>query len=392
MAHQFNPKRVLRQLSTPLLRNFFGRKAPDLDLKGDKGSGLTVNDIFDAWQRLPPAKRKDIEMVFHEIAEMASDENGVKVLQEEGLAQGENLGARLESMDSRYDKALWTYMNRPRIWDAAIRFAKADSLSVRRSWVKRSEVPKADPKTDEEGLNKLAVTVSAFYREQEARGHHCKVEHFARGAAHDYYFVYLSDYADTHINFAEGGDLCRTTERRAFGVVFAYDRENATLEMFAKGGKKVVEPLQKIFCEVILGQKLKNNDPGRKPFCLDMLLDRNFAFPTDPEDNVESVSIRTLRLSIIGRTRGRITLDADPEKSPDNIYDMLADDLNRKHLPLSVLCVTKATLHLKLKGYGRIKGLTFNVSIPDTCDLKSKREDLRLLGEKYLRKWEIDVS
>jgi hypothetical protein len=392
MAQQFNPKRVLRQVSTPLLRDFFGRKAPDLDLKWDDIQGLTINDIFDAWQRLPDAQRKNIEMVFHDIAEMASDEDGVKVIQEESLTHGENLGTRLESMDSRYDKALWTYMNRPHIWEAAIRFAKADILSVRRSWVKRSEVPKAEPKTDEEGRKKLAVAISAFYREQEARGHNCTVEHFARGAGHDYYFVYLSDYADTHINFSDSGDLCRTTERRAFEVVFAYDRENTTLDMFARGGKKVVEPLQKIFCEVILGQCLKNNVPGRKPYCLDKLLDRNFAFPTDPEDNVESVSIRTLRLSIIGRTRGRITLDADPAKSPDNIYDMLAEDLNRKNLPLSVLCVTKATLHLKLKGYGRIKGLAFNVSIPDACDLKSKREDLRLLGEKYLRRWKIDVS
>lgn len=65
MAQQFNPKRVLRQLSTPLLRVFFGQKAPDLDLKWDGVSGLPINDIFDAWQSLPDAQRKDIENKWH---------------------------------------------------------------------------------------------------------------------------------------------------------------------------------------------------------------------------------------------------------------------------------------------------------------------------------------
>jgi len=36
--------------------------------------------------------------------------------------------------------------------------------------------------------------------------------------------------------------------------------------------------------------------------------------------------------------------------------------------------------------------LTFSVTFPNGCDLKNKREDQRLLGEKYLKRWKIDVT
>ena len=101
---------------------------------------------------------------------------------------------------------------------------------------------------------------------------------------------------------------------------------------------------------------------------------------------------RTRRRRPIGRRRGRITLDADPQRGRGCIYDMLDEDLNRRRLPRSVLHVSKSTLHFKLNGNGHGRSMSFNVSLPNHCDLKSKREDHRLLGEKYLRKWEIDVT
>ena len=33
-----------------------------------------------------------------------------------------------------------------------------------------------------------------------------------------------------------------------------------------------------------------------------------------------------------------------------------------------------------------------SVALPNSCDLKSKREELRLMGEKYLKRWGIDVA
>ena len=391
MTQPFNPKRVLRQISNPLLQEFFERQRHPLDVEWDAISNTQVDDIFDAWQRLPEEPRKAIEIVFHDVHEMANEE-GVRVIIEEGQNHGENLSPLLETMDSRYDKAIWTFMNRPDVWDASVWFAKADSLSFGRSWVKRGNMPVAEPRTDVEGLQALRDAMSALYRDRQGRGHHSRVEHFPRGSNHDYFFVYLSDYADTYINFDDSGHFQRTPERRAFEVVFAYDREARTLEMYAKGGRKVIEPLQRVFARVILGESLGPEDPGAKPYQLDGLMNRTFPFPTDPEDGVVEVSVRSLRLSILGRRRGRITLEADPEKGHKHIYEMLDEDLNRKQLPRTILHVTKATFNFRLNGSGRSKSLTFTVSYPNSCDLKSKREEQRVLGEKYLKKWGIDVT
>ena len=392
MSQQFNPKRVLRQISKPLLREFFEHQGHPLDVEWDQLSNTQVDDIFDAWQGLPDAQRKAVEIVFHDVHEMANDDNGTRVIIEEGQYHGEDLSPLLEPMESRYDKAIWTFMNRPVVWDAAVRFAKADTLWGGRSWVKRGNMPAAEPKADAETLRTFQEAMSAFYRDRQGRGHHCKVEHFSRGSDHHYYFVYLSDYADTYINFDDAGHFQRTPERRAFEIVFAYDRNSCTLEMYAKGGRKVVEPLQRIFSRIILDEALPAEEPGIHPYQLDGLMDRSFSFPTDPEDGIEEVRLHALRLSILGRRRGRITLEPDPEDGRDRVYEMLEDDLNRRRLPKSILHVTKATINFKLNGNGHGRSLTFDVTYPNGCTLKSKREDQRLLGEKYLKRWDIDVA
>ncbi|HQI31565.1 MAG: hypothetical protein KA191_13120 [Verrucomicrobia bacterium] len=391
MTQQFNPKRVLRQISNPLLKAFFERQGHPLDVDWDRLANTQVDDIFDGWQRLPADQRKAVEVILQDVHEMAN-EDGTRVIIEEGQYHSEDLTPLLEPMESRYDKALWTFMNRPAIWDAAVRFAKADILWGGRSWMKRGNMPSADPKTDPASIHAFQGAMSAFYRDRQGRGHHCKVEYFPRGSDHHYFFVYLSDYADTYINFDDSGHFQRTPERRAFEVVFAYERSSSTLEMYAKGGKQVVASLQHLFSTIILGESLEPEEPGAQPYELNGLMDRSFAFPTDPEDGIEDVTVRAMRLSILGRKRGRITLEPDPNDGRERIYEMLEEDLNRRCLPRSILHVTKATMNFRLNGNGHGRSLTFSVTFPNGCDLKNKREDQRLLGEKYLKRWKIDVT
>ena len=97
-------------------------------------------DIFDAWQRLPDGPRKNIEVVFQDIDEMATGDDGLRVILEESKGRGDDLRGQLEPMESRYDRVIWTYLNRPQIWDAAVLFTKADILSFGRSWIKRGNM------------------------------------------------------------------------------------------------------------------------------------------------------------------------------------------------------------------------------------------------------------
>jgi hypothetical protein len=53
--------------------------------------------------------------------------------------------------------------------------------------------------------------------------------------------------------------------------------------------------------------------------------------------------------------------------------------------------VTQVTFQFRFApaANGKPKPLAFTVSYPDSSDLKSQREEYRLLGEKYLKRWGI---
>lgn len=388
---QFNPKRVLRQTSNALLKEFFAQHGYPLPISWDQLTETQMDGVFRALQTLPEEPREKIEVLLQDLDEVAHDD-GIRVMIEEAGFRGVDIGDKLEAMDSRFDKAMWVLLHYPEIWKAATMFARADDLSSGRSWRRRCDLPTVTPNVDDSNKLALEKALSAFYRERQGRGHHCHVDHFVRGGRQDYFFVYLSDYAGTHINFDEQGQFRRTPERRAFEVVFAYEQESGTLEMFAKGGNQVVEPHQQIFCRVILGRELPPADPKVRPYKLDHLMNRGTGFPTDPEDGIAEVSIRRMRISVVGNSRRRLLLEPDAEAGPDAVYDMLEEDLNRQKLPRSVLHVTKVTLRFLFNGQGKRRSLTFDVTYPNSCNLKSRREEHRLLGEKYLKRFEIDAT
>lgn len=391
MTQQFNPRSVLRQTSNNLLREFFEKQGHPLPIEWDDISTRRIARIFDAWQALAPDARREIEAGLRDVCDMAN-EDGIRVIVEESKCKQKDIGAELEQWESRHDKALWTLLRCPDVWHSAVLFAQADSLSHGRCWVGRGNMPGAEPRTDPATIARFRDAVSGFFRERQARGHQCHVDHLKRGNHQDYFFVYLSDYADTYLKLDEHERVERISERRAFEVVFAFDGSTRTLEMYAKGGKPVVQPLQELFSRVILGQEIDANSPDGKAYQLDHLMDRSFGFPTDPADGIANVRLRSLKLAIVGTRRGTITLDPQKDDPPTRIYEMLDEDLNNKRLPKDSLRVSKATISMHLNGGTRRKTLTFNVTWPNRCDLKSKPDDLRVLGEKYLQEWKINVG
>lgn len=392
MAPSFDPKKVLRQISNHLLDDLFQVHGHELDVPWDDLKQTEVDEIFDAWQALPESDRRAIEIVMHDVCEMAT-EDGIRAIVEEGIRQDNRvLLSDIDGYESRYDKAVWTYIRAGDVWEAAVRFARADTMSRGRYWVKRMDIPAKAPDTSDDAITELETAMSAFFLANQARGRLCKIEHYVRASGLHYFFAYMDDYADTYINFDEEGEFARTPERRAFEVVFVYDNLHGTLEMYARGGKKVNEPLQEIFCRVILGEELPPEDIRSNPYELNGLINRTFEFPTDPEDGISSVRIRKLRLSVKGNSKRRITLEANPDGPVDDIYDMMDEYLDKRRIPHSIVNITQVGIKFSFDQQedGQSRSLSFEVSHPNSSNLKSKPEQLRLIGEKYLRLWRID--
>jgi hypothetical protein len=146
-----------------------------------------------------------------------------------------------------------------------------------------------------------------------------------------------------------------------------------------------------IFSRVVLGEELPPEAPRAYPYDLSGLKSRAFSFPTDPANGIEAVCVRRLRLSFLGNRR-RITLEGDPDLGNRDVYDLLEQLTELKQFSLAVCNLTQVTLQFRFRpeGSARARSMTFDVSFPDSCNLKSLREEYRLLGEKYLKQWGIE--
>jgi hypothetical protein len=390
MSRQYSPKTFLRQVPNQLLKEYFDRRSVLSDLLWYLQGETEIERIYDSWQALPEPQRLEIEKDFRDIDEMACEE-GVKALVEEGRFHGIDLAPELDRLDGSHHKAMWAFLRHEQVFYVASLINYVDTLHGR-YWVRRSDLPRKEPRDSRVAGQNLACALSEYYRKTQGRGHRCTVETYLRGGRHRYYFACPDDYTDTYIGHAEDGHFVRRAQKRAFEVVFVYDPRDGVLDLFAQGDRQLKGDLQQIFCLVILGESVGPEQPRRLAYELNGLMDRGFTFPTDPEDGIEEVRVRRLRLSVIGNGNRRITLDADPKGPVQDVYDLMDAFLAGGLLRGIAFNVTQATLELRFapKGRERPKTLVFDISFPNCSNLKSKREEHRLLGEKYLKRWGID--
>lgn len=390
MSKHFDPRKVLKQVSNPLLREFFTRRGQLQVVAWDTLSETEMDPVFEAWQQLPEAQRKEVQVVLQDVNELG-DERGLRVLSESIQGWCPEKMAQFTAITGRCDKALWVYLNDHDAFDQAAVFARADALASGRYWAKRNGLPPRPLVVTDQMKQDLKAALAGYYDSTEGRGRYCHVEHYPRGNGSEYFFTYMDDYPDNHLVFDDAGRMCKMPERGAFTNVFVYGSTDGTLEMFARGGRQVQGPLQVLFCKAVLGIDVDPSSPIRPAYQLDGLKDRTFPLPTEPADQIDEVQVRRLRLSVVGSPRDRIVIEARPDAGGGHIYDLMERYLDARNLPMSRVTVTQATITLKFlsDGQHKPKTMTFDVGAPDSCNLKSKPEEQRIIGERCLRLWGI---
>jgi len=169
-------------------------------------------------------------------------------------------------------------------------------------------------------------------------------------------------------------------------VIFVYRPANGFMEVNAKGKREEIEKLQEVFGQNILGLD-KLPDAKSKRFDLSKLKDKDFRFVTDPQDGIEKVTIKLLRLDLPGFGNRRITLEASSSDGGQPIHRLIEKALNKANLNPDKLVVAKARLQIKFVPKDNKKGKTrtFEISIPDRCTLKD--DPLDEIAKKYIEKW-----
>lgn len=389
----FDPRKILRQLSIPLLKEFFRRRGelqdlPWSELKARRG----FLPICEAWQRLPEPARRDVHVKLRDVQELA-DDKGMKAVVEAIRAHYPDRLWEFNSCGNRANKALWFRLHFPDLFDQAVLFAQADALAAGRYFVRRNTLPKQRPVVTPEVATTLEAALREYYWSQEMRGERCRVEHYTRPDGNEYFFAYLDDWPDAPLAFTDDGELGPLSARYAFSVLFVFCPQDGSLELVAKGPQAIQYPLQRAFCRAVLGIDVEPADPLRPVYDLSVLLDPDFTFPTDPRDHVEQIRLKKIELGQLDANR---EVDARWVKfnrriGPRRALEIVQEELACRGLKRADVYVKRASLEFRFLPWGddRAGKMSVNITVPNTCDLKDKPEPMQAVCDRCFKAWGI---
>lgn len=384
MSRQFSIPIVLRMVPNALLQRFFEElEHCDFDPCWSELKEREIDPLLDYLGDMPLEQSNEIESVLRSVFDLACP-SGFDALLEAGPHCGVvDLGPLVPDELSLYGKAMWVWLNYRKIFDKAQIIYQVEHMAW---WRKRNDLPKNEPDKSPDAIAKLETDISTLLKSQ-GRGKDCTVETLTRGAV-DYFFAYPDDFIQNVVVHDEDGKLSPEAFRQTMLIVFAYKREEGSLEMFAKLPKKLKEQLEVIFADAILHWELGPHEPDAV-YELNQLKDPSFDLTPDPADGLR-VKIRKMRLSAkyCGR-RVFVEIDDDPE---DDIYKTIDECINFEVIPRSEWNVTQVTfcfefVPLEGRKHGR---QTFDVTYPRSCSLRSARRERVELIQKYLKRWRID--
>jgi hypothetical protein len=375
--------KFLRYTPLPALRTYF--EASGIDLNGAidwyAPEVDAVKPLMIAVDELDKDERERIAIDAGRVTEMADEAGQAALLAVLGDP------APLERLEGMQERSLWVYLNDPASFRHAEEARYADHYRLGRSW--GAYVGPA-------GCVLRGERVAEFQREVQAyfRSPNTEVDMFGRARptfenGHQdlvQLMIYREGLADSYLEFRDGL-LTRGQRRPVYELATTYEPATGVIEVVA-AGQESRDHLARLFTKIMLEQEV---EAGRLPlrlYDLSSLL-RPRAFPTDPEDGIESVKLVLLRVEPIDRRGVRGTIEAT-RFADEDIYEAAKHLLSEQALLDDCVVPTQAklsiTFHPEL-GARRGKVLTVTITMPNGCDLKNRTERERMIGEKYLRHW-----
>ncbi|HEX3999764.1 MAG TPA: hypothetical protein VHX65_14530 [Pirellulales bacterium] len=393
MTKQFDLWRVLKQISNVHLRQFFTVRKELQDVPWDGLKETKIDPVVEALQAMPPAKRRQIQILFSSFAKL-SDNAGLKVLLEELRGRYPKKVKHFAALKRRIDKVMWAYLNARDAYEEAVVFARADGLSETRYWNRWSNLPDKNIAVTQARIDALKAGLCAYYKRKELRGENCEIHYHSRRNGAEYLFAYLPDWPDNFMVFNDDGELQSLDLPTAFTNLFVYTPATGALEMIAGGGKPTQRDLWQIFCKALLGRQVDYVEPDRPAYLLEHLIKPGFKFTWPTSDRIDSVCVT--RILVVPTVDGHDLDGLAPRfrmgLSWSRVLEILDSLLAARDLSRSQVTVEEIRIRIQLLGDGQKRGrvITINVT-PRSCNLKSlDDEELREIGEHCFKTWRIE--
>lgn len=385
MIHPFSISTVLRMIPQKLLREFLAKLGHTaLPIDWQSLQPWDVRPILHAIKQFDSRQLMLFENIMHQVFDLASD-SGVMAIREVG---GKIFWSEIPKTCNPYCLAMRTWLRHSNVFNLALLLQQVNHCG---DWSTRRGLPKVTPKTSDEVLQQLGNAISDAFRHDRDISGHCTVEYMRRSDGSDYFMAYADDVPRIRLAHDQEGHLASHVIRPTLEIVFAYNRVDGELEMFALTSQRLRTKLENAFCEIILGNGVSENPP-RPAYNLNVLKEGPSRLVTDPKDGVVAC-VWQIRLAL-RNSRRHIILEADYGSDREDVFMMLDEYLNRQRLPMSLLNVMAAEFCFSFRAVDgqQREPISFGLVCPNLCTLRNQRPSGVRIVRKYLRQWRIAVA
>lgn len=297
----------------------------------------------------------------------------------------------LDDLANGHARGLWILLKKPADFRRAEEVRYTDERRRGRYWDGFVSMPGRDLRRDQASLDAFKAALRVRFASSNV---HVDIFERTRSISDgtDFEIVQITIYReglpDDQFAFNKAGVLVRRPYRPVFEAAMTYEPATGVIEVVANDGESRAE-LAHFLTRDLIGIQFRGEKVPLRKYDLDILLTPH-EFATDPEDGIESVDVKLLRLVPFENNGERLTLEC-LRNADRTIWSMAAERFGA-HDPLAGgWRATQAKLTIKLRPKGDSKrGKTLPLTITMYgCNLREQTEAEQLIGEKYLRRWGI---
>lgn len=384
-------KKLIKNTSISAIQKYFESEYQELvaDLDWSLEQKLLKKQILERFENIPADSLAPLESMSERVNSL-TDELGQNVLQNL-LKSGEH--AEYSKLENEFDRSFWLYCKDDGRFAQAEDHWYADTRRQGQMWEGFLGPKDIAVNKDSEVITIFKEKLKELYKTagkiQILIYDRIRLDNEENDTEIIQVMVYREDLPVSFLEFEiENENVITKTVKPVKEVALTYEPKSGVIEIIAEGVEQR-KFITKAFSEILLKSPIPGEKIPVKQYNIQGLL-KNVVLSFDPEDGIESVKVTMLKVAR-PNSGNSVTLDVAAKESV-SIYDVSKEYFSENDPLKSGFVLKQVRISIKFfpdDESRRGKILHVKIGEPNICDLKSKTHKEKLIGEKYLKQWNL---